>query len=134
MSASEIEAFAGGLNGSGKNADTGKWVEWIGQTVPDGKGEDSIRNLVSNWTQNDYQAAGTWLAATPAGPAKSPAIRAYAETVSKYDPNTAAQWALTLPPGEDRDQTLNRIYQNWPKQDEAGKQAAEAFKQEHGIK
>jgi len=134
LTPSEVRAFADGLHGSVKNADTGKWVEWIGEALPDGSGDVSIRSLVNNWTQTDYQAAGTWLADAAAGPAKNPAIRAYAETVSKYDPNTAAQWALTLPPGEDRDQTLQQIYQNWPKQDEAGKQAAETFKQEHGIK
>jgi hypothetical protein len=36
----------------------------------------------------------------------------------------------TLPPGEDRDATLKTIYQRWPKEDPAAK---EAFKQQHGI-
>jgi len=90
--------------------------------------------MVSGWTQSDFQATGAWLNTTPTGPLKNSAIRSYAETVSRYEPEAAAQWALTLPPGEDRDQTLNRIYKNWPKKDDASKAAAEAFKSQYGVK
>lgn len=128
------------LTGSGlshriKSEDTGKWIEWMGEKLPAGKeGDSGIRNMVSNWTRNDYQAAGTWLSSAPEGPVKNVSVRAYAETISRYEPETAAQWALTLPPGKDRDKTLRSIYQNWPKPDDASKAAAEAFKAEHGIK
>lgn len=124
-----------GFSWSVKGDDTGKWVEWMGKTLPAGNVSGSgIRNMVSNWTQNDYQAAGKWLSSTPDGPAKNISIRSYAETVSKYEPETAAQWAMTLPPGKDREHTLATIYQNWPKDDDASKAAAEAFRAEHGIK
>ncbi len=53
-------------------------------------------------------------------PAENTAIRAYAETISKYEPAAAAQWAMSLPPGKDRDQTLKSIYQNWPTADHGG--------------
>ena len=46
------------------------------------------------------------------------------------DYQAAAQWAMTQPPGKDRDLTLQQIHQNWPKQDAAGKQA---FAIRHGI-
>ncbi len=127
----ELDSLASGLYGSVKSGETGKWIEWVGEKLPPDKADDSIRNLVNNWTRNDYQAAGTWLAAAPDGPTKNTAIRSYAEMVSEYEPTTAAQWAVTLPPGKDRDQTLKAIYRNWPKEDTA---AREAFKQEHGIK
>jgi hypothetical protein len=127
----ELDSLASGLFGYVKSGETGKWIEWIGEKLPPDKADDRIRNLVNNWTRNDYQAAGKWLTAAPDGPTKNAAIRSYAETVSKYEPATAAQWALTLPPGKDREQTLKTIYQNWPKDDTAAK---EAFKQEHGIK
>ncbi|MES2474614.1 MAG: hypothetical protein V4640_02455 [Verrucomicrobiota bacterium] len=116
-----------------KREETGKWIEWMGRTLPEKKANDGISNLVSNWTRNDYQAAGTWLATTPAGPAKEASVRAYAETVAEYEPEIATQWALTLPPGKSREQTLHRIYQEWPQKDEASKKAAEAFAKEHGI-
>jgi len=124
-----------GFSWSVKGDDTGKWVEWMGKTLPAGKeSESGIRNMVGNWTRNDYQAAGRWLSSAPDSPTKNVSIRSYAETVSKYEPETAAQWAMTLPPGKDREQTLRSIYQNWPKSDDASKAAAEAFKAEHGIK
>jgi hypothetical protein len=64
---------------------------------------------LSSWTTSDYQAAGKWLAAAPEGPAKISAIHAYAETVAKADPQAATQWALTLPAGNEREETLRRI-------------------------
>jgi hypothetical protein len=111
--------------------ESGQWVEWIGASLPGDKGNDSIRNIVRRWTEDDFQAAGEWLTTAPDGPAKNTSIRSYAETVSRYEPETAAQWALTPPPGKDRDQTLKRIYHNWPESDAAAKAA---FKQQHGIK
>ena len=113
-----------------KGEETGKWIEWIGTKLPIEKSKDNIRRMVQNWTENDYQAAGKWLAATPDGPSKNISIRCYAETVAKYEPETAAQWAMTLPPGQDRDETLKSIYQKWPGNDDAAKQA---FRKSHGI-
>ena len=113
-----------------KREETGKWIEWIGTKLPVEKSKDNIRRMVQNWTENDYQAAGKWLAATPDGPSKNISIRYYAETVAKHEPESAAQWAMTLPPGQDRDETLKNIYQNWPENDDAAKQA---FRKSHGI-
>jgi hypothetical protein len=127
----ELESFAGGLNGSIKNGENGRWIEWIGENLPPHKAAEKIESMVRGWTHTDFQAAGNWINSVPDGPTKNTAIRSYALTVSGYEPETAAQWALTLPPGKDRDSTLNRIYQNWPKDDPAAK---EAFKQQHGIK
>ena len=108
----ELENFADGLQGSVKSGDNGRWIEWIGEKLPPDKAAENIGNLVNNWTRNDYQAAGKWLGTAAEGPAKNAAVRSYAETVSEYEPETAAQWAMTLPPGKDRDETLKHIYQN----------------------
>jgi hypothetical protein len=118
------------FSSSFKREESGKWVEWLGAKLPVEKSKDSIRNGVGIWTHIDYQAAGKWLVATPAGPTKNISVRSYAETVAQYEPETAAQWAMTLPPGEDRQETLKNIYQKWPENDEAAKQA---FKKLHGI-
>lgn len=96
--------------------------------------ERSVSTLIGTWTRKDYQAAGQWLAATPDGPTKTIAIRSYAVTVAGTEPETAAQWAMTLPPGKDRDSTLKQIYENWPKSDPAAAAAAEAFAKLHDIK
>jgi hypothetical protein len=134
LNPAELESFASGLSSSDKNGESGRWIEWIGASLPADKGSDSIRNIVRNWTQDDFQAAGKWLTTAPEGPAKNTSIRSYAETVSRYEPETAAQWAMTLPPGDDRDKTLRQIYHNWPKGDDDAKEAATTFAKEHGIK
>lgn len=134
LSPAELESFASALSYSDKKGETGQWIEWIGKNLPSEKSDDPIRNIVRNWTRDDFQAAGEWLTRAPEGPTKNTSVRSYAETVSKYEPETAGQWAMTLPPGKDRDQTLKRIYHNWPKGDDAAKQAAAAFAKEHGIK
>lgn len=126
----ELESFSDGIYNL-KGEETGQWIGWLGEKLPPEKSDDKVRRLMETWTQNDYQAAGKWLTTAADGPTKNSAIRSYAETVSEYEPATAAQWALTLPPGKDRDRTLKNIYRNWPKDDAAAK---EAFKQQHGIK
>ena len=54
----------------------------------------------------DHRAAGEWLTALQDGPAKPIAVAAFAKTVAPYDPDIAAQWAMTLPPGNQRDGLL----------------------------
>ena len=127
----ELDGFVGRLTHSIKIEETGKWIEWMGENLPAGKANGDIRSMVRHWTTDDYQAAGKWLAATPDGPAKNISIRSYAETVANYVPESAAQWAMTLPPGQDRDETLKHIYHAWPEKDDAAK---EVFAKEHGIK
>lgn len=109
---------------------TGQWLDWLGKNLSLDKGGDPIGRIMTKWTELDYQEAGRWLAAAPEGPAKTLSIPAYAGAVSKYEPETAAQWAMTLPAGKDLDATLKQIHQNWPKEQAA---ARDAFAKEHGI-
>ena len=122
--------FAAGLSYFNTKEDTGRWIDWMAANLPKDNIAENVENLVGQWTQQDYQAAGKWLAAAAEGPAKQAAVSTYAETVAEYEPQTAVQWALTLPPGDERKATLESIYQNWPKTDAA---AAAAFAKEHGI-
>lgn len=94
----ELGQFAKVLHVSTSNGETGRWIEWLHQSLPAKQADRQIEDLIHRWTSTDYQAA--------------------------------AQWAMTQPPGKDRDQTLQQIHQNWPKQDAAGKQA---FAIRHGI-
>jgi hypothetical protein len=119
-----------GLFSRNYREESGQWIEWVGVNLSVEKSKIGISKMVRNWTENDYGAAGKWLAATPAGPTKTISIRSYAETVAQYEPETAAQWAMTLPAGQDRDETLKNIYQKWPDGDDAAKQA---FGNSHGI-
>ncbi len=127
----ELETLSYGISNLRNSTESSKWIEWIGEKLPPEKARDRVNNFVRNWTRNDYQAVDKWLNTAADGPTKNTAIQSYAETISKVEPAAAARWAMTLPPGEDRNRTLTTIYQNWPDDDPAAK---EAFKQEHGIK
>ena len=99
--------------------------------LPESAMRDNVDNLIGQWTQQDYLAAGRWLTAAPEGPAKQAAVSTYAGTVAEYEPKVAVQWADTLPEGEQRRRTYETILENWPKIDSA---AAEAFAAKHGLK
>ena len=130
LSADESASLAQSLNYYQTKGDTGKWLDWIStQGAAGNEAESTTRNLVRQWTQKDYQAAGEWLAQAPAGPVKESATMAYLETVAPYEPDAAAQWAATLP-AEKQKQAYLGIYQALKRKDEAG---AEAFAAEHGI-
>jgi len=132
LSPAEKAQFARGLAYPGTKQETGRWIEWIAGNLVENCPDNQVRELVGDWTQQDFQAAGSWLAANPLpdGPAKTAAISGYAVAVARHDPQTAAQWAMTLTPGPDRDSTLSTIYQNWPPGDPDG---ASGFAREHGL-
>ena len=130
LTAAESAQFAGGLSYFNTKQDTGRWIDWMAQNLPQDAVANNVDNLIGQWTQEDYQAAGKWLAAAAEGPAKQAAVSTYAGTVAEYEPQTAVQWALTLPAGEARQATFEAIYQNWP---QADAEAAAAFAKQHGI-
>ncbi len=126
----ERARFAAGLTYFSTKQDTGRWIDWMAQNLPKEEIRENVDNLIGQWTQQDYLAAGKWLSAAADGPAKQAAIRTYAETIAEYDPQVATQWAMTLPAGQERQSTLEAIHENWPESDAAG---AAAFAKEHGI-
>ncbi len=126
----ESARFAAGLSYFNTKDDSGRWIEWMSENLPEADARECADNLIGQWTQQDYLAAGKWLTTAPDGPGKTASIATYAETVAEYEPQVAVQWALTLPAGTERKATLENIYQNWPKSDAA---AAAAFAQQHGI-
>jgi hypothetical protein len=122
--------FARGLSHAETGHDTGRWIEWISANLPAADVAEPIGNLIGQWTQQDYLAAGNWLTETPPSAAKLAAVAAYAQTVAEYEPLVAEQWAMTLPAGSHRQQTLLKIYQNWPDDD---REAAATFAHAHGL-
>ena len=130
LTSEESARFAAGLSYFNTKQDTGRWIEWMSTNLPENDAKECADNLIGQWTQQDYLAAGKWLAAAPEGPGKSASVATYAETVAEYEPQVAVQWALTLPEGAERKATLESIYQNWPKSDAA---AAAEFARKYGI-
>jgi len=107
-----------------------QWLDWLStQKLPPDSAGNRIRGLFSTWTRNDYVAAGEWLTQAPAGAGKESATEAYIEAISTYDPDTAYQWAKTLPEGK-KEFSIQQIYQNLKRKDLA---AAEAYATQHGL-
>ena len=126
----ESARFAAGLSYFNTKQDTGRWIDWMSENLPENDAKECADNLIGQWTQQDYLAAGKWLTAAPEGPGKTASVATYAVTVAEYEPQVAVQWALTLPEGTERKTTLESIYQNWPKSDAA---AAAEFARKYGI-
>lgn len=121
--------IAGGLVSHAKGAEIGRWVEWMGESLSEEPRDRLISERVRDWTASDHRAAGEWLAALPEGPAKPTSVAAFAKTVAPHDPQVAAQWALTLPPGGKRNETLKAVYEKWPQDDPA----RASFMAEHPV-
>ena len=130
FSEEEKAMFAGGLSYFATKQETGQWMDWLAQNVTGEEMKEPVAELISEWTQQDYVAAGTWLSGAADGPAKTAAVESYAEVVAEYDPQVAGQWAMTLPPGPGRNATLRAVHENWPESDPQG---AAAFASEHGL-
>jgi hypothetical protein len=126
----EKTQFARGLSYFSTRQDTGRWVEWLGENLPPEGISKPVGDLIGEWTQQDYQGAGTWLAAAAESPTKQAAVHAYAKAVAEYEPKVAEQWAMTLPAGPLKQETLRVIYRNWPSNDPQG---ASAFAADHGM-
>lgn len=95
---SELTQLARELNIYSRTDESGRWIEWLRQSLPTQAAGQQVAQVIDQWGLSDYQAA--------------------------------ARWAITQPPGKDRDQIFKTIHGNWPKEDPAGK---ETFAQEHGI-
>ena len=124
----EQEQFIDSIGNTGKG--TPQWLDWLSTQKQDPERvEGRIKSLFSNWTRNDYVAAGEWLTQAPAGAAKESATEAYIEAISTYDADTAYQWAKTLPE-EKQKSSIRQIYQNLKRKDPA---AAEAYATQHSL-
>jgi hypothetical protein len=130
----ELSSFGSAFGSSVQSGEYGKWAEWYGKHLPNGYCTRPIRQLMENWTREDYKAAGTWLNGVPAGNMKWQAISTFACEVSHYEPEAAVQWAVTLPACRARDEVFHKIYHNWPRKDPAGEAAAAAFEKQYQIK
>ena len=127
----ELAAFATGLGYFDTESETGRWIDWLSSRLDIGDLDEPVAEMMGEWTQQDYLAAGRWLASAAEGPGKQAAVASYAEAVAEYEPQVAVQWALTLPETWRRDQVLRSIHENWPADDPQG---AAALAEQYGIK
>ncbi|WAC19443.1 hypothetical protein OVA24_19645 [Luteolibacter sp. SL250] len=129
----ELDALTAGMFGKLKGETAGRWIGWVERNIPVVQSEAEIGGLFTSWVEADHMAAGEWLQEASAGTMKDVAAQAYAEAVAQYDPETASQWAETLPAGERRDRTIRKVYERWPKDDPINEKAAASFAECHGL-
>ena len=130
LSDQEMTSFSEGLSYSSTQADTGHWIDWLADKLPADQLTKKVAKSVWEWTEDDYQAAGEWIHGSADGPAKEAAVMGYAGALARHQPESAAQWALTLPEGKDRDKLLGDVHSQWKKKDPA---AAAQFALEHEL-
>lgn len=126
----ELKSVSDGFNWWQTKGDTGKWIDWMSDKLPEKDFKEKVDNMVSNWTKQDYKAAGEWINASKDGPARQASVRIFSVTVAPYEPESGAQWAETLAPGKERDEALRTIHSEWEKKDKA---AAAEFAKKHGL-
>ncbi|MFC7336468.1 hypothetical protein ACFQY0_04700 [Haloferula chungangensis] len=126
----ELESFSAELSYQHTLEDTGNWLGWVDENLSEKEASSKAAEMMVQWTHNDFQAAGNWLNDAQEGAVKTAAIESYAKTVAPYEPQAAAQWALTLPEGRPRDRLIKQVYNEWKKKDEG---AAANFAATQGI-
>ena len=132
LSPGEASRIATSVGHRSTSAEKGKWINWMGETLPVQSRDSEVSQVVRNWTNNDYRAAGEWLAEQSTGKTKTAAISGYVDAISKYDPQTAVDWAVTMPQGKAQQDSLRTIYNNWPGTEEQ-KAARETFAKQYDI-
>lgn len=105
-----------------------QWLDWVANDETGST--EATTNILRDWTRADYISAGQWLQNREAGPTKDTAVLSYADTLAPYEPAAAAQWAETLPAGDDRTELLQTIYQSLKGKDAA---AAQALANKHQL-
>ncbi len=106
----------------------GEWLDWVAKDETGSS--DATTNILSGWARADYISAGQWLQNQKPGPTKETAVHSYADTLAPYEPAAAAQWAETLPAGDDRTNLLQTIHSNLKKKDPV---AAQALAAKHNL-
>jgi hypothetical protein len=79
-------------------------------------------SLVTTWESADPEGANAWVESLPAGPVKEWVVHIQAVEMANIK---GWQLALSLPPGSNRNQSINLLIQRWPASDAAA--AAPAF-------
>jgi hypothetical protein len=109
LSDTEIAEFAESISPWQTGGNTGKWIDWIAGKLPPEELGPKIDEFVRQWTRQDFKAAGEWINSSAEGPAKVAAVKSFAETVAPFEPETALQWANTLPAGKEREDLIRDL-------------------------
>jgi len=81
--------------------------------VSDGLRRDITRDLMRDWADRSPQGAAAFAASHSLDVGRGSLTGLIADRWSKQDPQTAANWAMSLPPGKEQLRALDELVQNW---------------------
>lgn len=109
LSAEEVHDFLWGCLSGDTKGELGSWITRAMEKFPNDEEKMNATVVFDRWAGSDYQSSGKWLTSLQAGPLRDSFAKPYIESVMRVDPEVATQWALTLPPGKDRENSLHHI-------------------------
>jgi hypothetical protein len=110
LSPDEAMVVASGLSEkSGLSPRPDAWLDWMGKSLPPERVADTAKPMLTKWINEDYEAAGEWINRQPAGDLRNEAAANYARMVAKRFPDTAKDWANSLPDGPDKRKLLEEL-------------------------
>jgi len=99
-------------------------IDWLlTQPATSGRTRAMAQNLV-DWVLRDGEAASSWLSEQPPSNDTDVLVRAFSHMAERLDPPMAFSWAATITDPQIRDQTLDRNFNYWRREDP---QAARAW-------
>ena len=78
----ELDPFLDGLANATQSDETGRWIEWMRQSLPTEQADRRIDNLIHQWASRDYQAAAQWANTQPEGKDREQVLK----TILRYWP------------------------------------------------
>lgn len=109
LSAEEVHDFLTGCLDADAKGEFGNWITHAMEKFPNDEEQLDTTGVFYRWASSDYQSSGKWLSSLTAGPLRDSFVKSYILGVMRVDPEVATQWALTLPPGKDRENSLHYI-------------------------
>ena len=94
-----------------------EWLAYASENAAPENRERVLERMVSNWTKNDFRATAEWIGKQPEGELRELATYSFARAVSPHEPDSAAEWAETLPVGPKRTEVFEKIREDWQKVD-----------------
>jgi hypothetical protein len=86
LTAQELDPFLDGLANATQSAETGRWIEWMRQSLPTEQADRRIENLINNWATRDYQAATQWATTQPENKDREQVLKTIHRYWPKQDP------------------------------------------------
>lgn len=132
LSDEEISQIAMNMNYWSIGDEKGKWIEWVGDTLPEDQNGEQVAAIFKSWANEDYYAAGEWLGSLSKGEIKTVAVQSYVDVLSSHEPEAAIAWALSITEEDKKRDSLNTIYRKWPR-DAKQQEARQAFAKKYNI-